>query len=234
MFSTRITHASTMMPRSTAPTDSKFAESPSETRMMTVKNNANGMLAPTMMALRKSPRKIHWIRKTRRHPNRRLCSTVRVVTERSARRQGTVAVDFLDLRFDAIQNLVRLLRPVHNHDTCDHVVLAVATGLAEPGQISDRHLCDILHQYRYPTGLGRERDVFDVLNPLDEAQAADVHRLLPEIDRSAADIEIGVADRGERLLQRDVVGVQPVKIDRDIVSLGGTTPGHDLDYARNR
>ena len=36
-----------------------------------------------MMALRKSPRKSHWMKKTRRQPNTRLCRTVWVVTDTS-------------------------------------------------------------------------------------------------------------------------------------------------------
>ncbi len=83
MFSTRITAESTMMPKSTAPTDSRLASSPWQTSMMMVKNSANGMLTPTMMALRRSPRKIHWIRNTSRQPKTRLCRTVWVVTATS-------------------------------------------------------------------------------------------------------------------------------------------------------
>ena len=45
-----------------------------------LKNKANGMLTPTMIALRRSPRKTHWIKKTRMQPKIRLCSTVAVVT----------------------------------------------------------------------------------------------------------------------------------------------------------
>ena len=48
-----------MMPKSTAPTDSKLADSPESTKMMTLKNKATGMLALTMTALRKSPKKTH-------------------------------------------------------------------------------------------------------------------------------------------------------------------------------
>ena len=54
-----MTAESMMMPKSTAPIDSKFASWPCSTRMMMEKNSANGILTPTMMALRKSPRKIH-------------------------------------------------------------------------------------------------------------------------------------------------------------------------------
>jgi hypothetical protein len=59
MFSTRITAESTMIPKSTAPRESRLALSPKSTSRMMAKNNANGMLNPTMIALRRFPRKIH-------------------------------------------------------------------------------------------------------------------------------------------------------------------------------
>jgi hypothetical protein len=55
----QVTAESTMIPKSIAPTDRRFASSPSSTRMMMLKNRANGMLTPTMTALRRSPRNIH-------------------------------------------------------------------------------------------------------------------------------------------------------------------------------
>ena len=42
MFSIRITDASTMIPKSTAPTESKLADCPVATRMMMLKNRAEG------------------------------------------------------------------------------------------------------------------------------------------------------------------------------------------------
>src|SRR5215813_10678825 len=59
MFSTIMTLASTMRPKSIAPTDSRLADSPRMTRMPIAKKRAKGMVDDTMMALRKSPRKIH-------------------------------------------------------------------------------------------------------------------------------------------------------------------------------
>ena len=63
MFSTMITVASTMMPKSIAPIDSRFADSPLSTRMTTANSSAKGMVAATISALRRSPRNSHWIRK---------------------------------------------------------------------------------------------------------------------------------------------------------------------------
>ena len=83
MFSTMITAESMMMPKSTAPTDSRLASWCCSTSRMIANISANGMFSPTTMALRRSPRKIHWIRNTSRQPNTRLCSTVCVVTATS-------------------------------------------------------------------------------------------------------------------------------------------------------
>jgi len=75
-----------MMPKSTAPSDSRLADSPLSTSMMMLKHSANGMLTLTMTALRRSPRKIHWMKKTSTHPNTRLWITVCVVTLTSVER----------------------------------------------------------------------------------------------------------------------------------------------------
>jgi hypothetical protein len=74
-----ITVPSTIRPKSMAPTDSRLADSPRSTRMMTAKNSANGIVAPTISALRRSPRNIHCSSTIRMIPTTMLCSTVWVV-----------------------------------------------------------------------------------------------------------------------------------------------------------
>ena len=80
MFSTMITVASTTRPKSIAPTDSRFADSPRSTMSPIAKDSANGMVTETMTALRRLPRKTHCSRKIRTMPATMLCSTVCVVT----------------------------------------------------------------------------------------------------------------------------------------------------------
>ena len=80
MFSTMITVASTISPKSIAPTDSRLADSPRNTMMMMAKARAKGMVAATMTALRKVPRKIHCTRKISTTPTTMFSSTVWVVT----------------------------------------------------------------------------------------------------------------------------------------------------------
>jgi hypothetical protein len=60
-----ITVASTMSPKSMAPTLRRLADSPRRTMIPTAKNSANGMVAPTITALRRLPRNSHWLQQGR-------------------------------------------------------------------------------------------------------------------------------------------------------------------------
>ena len=86
MFSTMITVASTMMPKSMAPIDSRLADSPLSTRTTTANSSAKGMVAETISALRRLPRNSHWMRKISVTPITMLCSTVWVVMSTRALR----------------------------------------------------------------------------------------------------------------------------------------------------
>ncbi|OIQ66905.1 hypothetical protein GALL_515240 [mine drainage metagenome] len=77
--STMMTVASTIRPKSIAPTDNRLADSPRSTRMLTAKNSANGIVAPTMMALRRSPRNSHCRTTISTIPSTMFSSTVFVV-----------------------------------------------------------------------------------------------------------------------------------------------------------
>ena len=158
---------------------------------------------PTMMALRRLPRKTHWMMNTRRQPKTRLCRTVVVVTrhqrgavvernELHSRRQRAVAVDLVDFRLDARHHVVGVQRPVHHHDRRDNVVLVVAAGFAEPRDIADIDLRDVLDLDRHAVRL-RKHNILDVVDlvalgqivgaaAVHKADAADVDRLLAEID----------------------------------------------------
>jgi hypothetical protein len=80
MFSTMMTEASTIRPKSMAPTDSRLADSPRTSISMMAKASANGMVQATMIALRRLPRNTHWTTKISSSPASTLCSTVPVVT----------------------------------------------------------------------------------------------------------------------------------------------------------
>ena len=107
--------------------------------------------------------------------------------------------------------------------------------------MANRDLRDVPDPDRHPVRLG-QYDVFDVADPVafcqilctaavQKADAADIHRLLTEIDGAAAHIDVGIANRGDHLGQGDIVGIELVQIDFDLELFGGAAPGVDLHDA---
>src|SRR5262249_7079597 len=82
--------------------------------------------------------------------------------------------------------------------------------------------------------LGAQHDVLDVGYLRDQADAANVDRLLADVDRAAPDVDVGIAEGVQDLLQRHAISVELVQIDLDIVRLGRAAPGHNLDHPGNR
>ncbi len=134
-------------------------------------------------------------------------------------------------------------RSVHDEDGGHHVVVGVASRLAKPLLIADVNLGDVLHLDGDVVHL-RENDAFDVLDAdslgdfrvaaaVDEAHAADVDRLLADIDGAGADVEVGVADGGDELRNGDAVAFELVQIGLDLELFRGSAPGVDLNDARH-
>ena len=150
MFSTMITVASTMMPKSMAPIDSRFADSPLSTRMTTANSSAKGMVAETISALRRLPRNSHWIRKISVDAHHHVVqhgvggdvdqrAAVVDALDADAGRQDAGAVDLLDLGQHAGQGRQGLRAAPHQHDALDDVVVVVLAGDAEPRLVAHRH-----------------------------------------------------------------------------------------------
>ena len=89
-----------------------------------------------------------------------------------------------------------------------------------------------------------KHDVLDVLDlvtlgdvvgaaAVDQSDAADIDGLLTDRDLAAADIDVGIAERGDELRNRNVVGFQLSEIGVDIELLGGAAPTVDLHHAGN-
>src|SRR5262249_37443640 len=109
--------------------------------------------------------------------------------------------------------------------------------------ITDRNACNVLDLDRQAAGLGQD-NVFDVLYvitvryvicaaAIDQADAADVDRLLTDGDFPAADIDVAVPKRADQLRHRDVVGLELLQVGIDIELFGGAAPGIDLRHSRN-
>ena len=132
-------------------------------------------------------------------------------------------------------------RPVHDDDGSDHIVLFVTAGFAEPRHVADKDVGHILDLDRHAVRL-RKHNVLNVVDVIalnqvvvaaavQKADAADIDRLLAKTDGTAANVDVGVADRGNDLRQRDVVGVELVQIDLNLKLLGRSAPGVDLNDA---
>src|SRR5262249_25964787 len=129
-------------------------------------------------------------------------------------------------------------------DRRNDIVLVVPARLAEPRSVADGYCSNVLHEYRHAVRLGQQHvlDVRDVEPPRQVRRAAavhkpdapDIHRLLSNIDGSAADIDVRIADRAYYLRQRYVVGIELIQVDLDLILLCCAAPGIDLHDARHR
>src|SRR4029077_409442 len=107
-----------------------------------------------------------------------------------------------------------------------------------------RNLGDVLHLHRNAVGLG-EHDVFDVVDApalrqiavaaaVEQADAADIDRLLPDGDLAAANIDVGISKCGYDLRNGKIVSIELIKIDVDTVLFRGAAPGVHRHDARHR
>src|SRR5208283_2471003 len=94
-------------------------------------------------------------------------------------------------------------------------VVVIATGDAEARHKADGHFGDVLDGDRNAIDLGQD-NVFYVLDPItfqnvviaavvEKTNAADVHRLLADLDLAPAHIDVGVTERGQHLRNGDAV-----------------------------
>ena len=160
-----------------------------------------------------------------------------------SRRQAPVVIQLVDGRFDLGNHVGGLFRSPHHHDRPNDIVLLVAAQNAEPWPVADRHLADILHQHRDAVGLGQNH-ILDVVNLValrqiviaaivNQTDAADIDGLLADADFASADVDVGVAQRGQDLGHGDAVGFQLVRVHLDLEFLGGAAPTVDGGDAGN-
>src|SRR5207237_6698150 len=79
-----------------------------------------------------------------------------------------------------------------------------------------------------------QHGVADVVHRADLADRAYDRRLRADIHRVGADVDVGVVQPVEHLLQRQPVGQQAVEVDGDVEGLGLAAPAGDVDHAGNR
>src|SRR6516225_3811334 len=159
------------------------------------------------------------------------------------RRQTAIGVQSLDLLMNPGNDVVGVLGSSHHDDGCHNIVVAISAGNAEARHVTDRNVCDVLDLDGQAARLGQD-DVFDVLHvvtirhnlvaaAIDQPDAADIDRLLPDRDFAAADIDVGVSERGNKLRHSDIVRFELLQVGVDIELFGGSAPGIDLGHAGN-
>ena len=139
MFSTMMTEESTMMPKSTAPMDSRFADLPRKNSIEKANNSASGMLMATMMAVRMLLTNMNRITTTSSTPDQQVfrhglggdVEQIRAVVigldlHAGQPPAGCGVVEFLDFLLDVLQGGQGVLVLAHQHDALHHVVLVVA------------------------------------------------------------------------------------------------------------
>src|SRR4029077_5290686 len=176
--------------------------------------------------------------RTRGDPDQR--ATIVVGNDLNSWRQTSVGVELFDLGLNAWNDIVGVLGPTHDHDRGGDVVVVIPARYSKPRHETHGNAGHVLDLDRQAIRLS-EDDVLDVLNlvtlgnvfgaaVVDQADATDVDRLLPDRDLAATDIDVGVAERGDQLWDCDVVGLKLLQVGIDVELLRRPTPGIDLHH----
>ena len=200
MFSTMMTEESTMMPKSTAPMESRFADLPRKYSMEKANSKASGILMATMMAVRMLLTNMNRIDDDEQHADHQVfrhrlggdVEQVRAVVIRLDLHAGQLppgrgVVELLDFLLDVFQGGQGILVLAHQHDALDHVVLV----MADVGESCGRS--------RRPLAVG-----LPITDSPEARLVADDDALLPELARGnpaaldhVLDADRLVVDRGD-------------------------------------
>src|SRR5208283_5577087 len=104
--------------------------------------------------------------------------------------------------------------------------IVISPSDTEPWHIADFHLRDVLDLHGNAVDLGQDHILY-VRGPIplgqiliaaavDQANAADIDRLLANGDFAAADVDIGIAQRADQLRHCDAVGLELLQIRYDV------------------
>ena len=150
-----------------------------------------------------------------------------------AGRQNAAAVDLVHFRLDPLDRGHALRAAPHQHDALDDVVDVVEARNAEARQIADAHRGHVADHHRRALIAG-DHGVADFVRRMDQADAAHHGGLRAEIDRLAADIDVGVAERLQHLRHGQAVADELALVDGDVVGLGLAAPSGHIDHAGHR
>ncbi len=143
------------------------------------------------------------------------------------------AVDLADPALHGPDDVAAVGAAEHHDHPADDLALPVLDGPALADGLTGRNLRHVPDEDGR-SRLGLQRDGADVPDGLEEPDAADEILLFAVLQDVAADVEVvpaeGLADFG----QGQVVGVEPVRIDDDVILLDRPAEGVDLADAGDR
>ncbi len=162
-----------------------------------------------------------------------------------AGREAAVVIHCVNRGFDLGQHVVGVLRSlIHHHDAHHAVRIVVVAPHAEARANAHGHFGNIFHQHGHAVVL-RQHYVFDIVHfaalrqvvvaaVVHQTDAANIDGLLADLDFASADVDVGVAERGNNLRHGDAVKFQFVRVRFHVELLGGTAPRIDLHNTGNR
>ena len=161
----------------------------------------------------------------------RLLDQRRAVVERHDPHAGWKAgLDLGDARLDASNHRVRVA-PVRATTTPPTASCVPFTSDATRKASPDLDVGDLVDVHRH--AVRRRTTIFEVVDGLHQADASHDQPGPVRLDDVAADVEIAVADGGNHRARRQAVGLQPVRIDVDLILLHHPADGGDFGHTRN-
>ncbi len=140
----------------------------------------------------------------------------------------------LELRLDRLDRLPCVLAGAQHDHPADHLTLAVQIGDAAAHLRSDLNARDVGKQHR-DAALGDEnRNAAEVVERLEIAPRTDHVLGLGQLDHRSAGFAIRVADRRDHLSERQVVGLEPRRVDDDLVLAHHAADRRNLGDVRDR
>ncbi len=233
---------STMMPKSMAPSDSRLAGILVWYIRMNATTIANGMVMPTISALRGLPRNRMSTISTRPMPSKTVCETLSMVASTSV---GAVEighdlhvvgleplVELGDLGVHALQHARRIFAAQQQHGALDRVVVVVLAEDAVALLVAQLQLAEVAHEDRRAVVLGDD-DVAEVVERLHQADAADDVAELAAVEHAAAGIGAVGVDRVGDVLERQVEAHELLRIELELELRGEAAEVRDVGDARH-
>ena len=157
-----------------------------------------------------------------------------VVGRDDAHALGQRGLDLPETLAHALDHGARVLAVAHDHDPAHGVAEAVE--IADPAADlgAERDLGHVAQQHRRPERVGAQDRLLEVGGRADVAPAADHVLLARHLDEPAAHLDVGAAHRLGHLHDPEAVGLEPVRVDRDLVLLLEAAEGGHLRDARHR